>query len=106
MRPANPLRVIGRSPCFGLFLPVSTSEDIIFPFVTKFLPVADISEAVTGGGGCSIKKDVLKNFGKSTGKYLRQRVFLIKLKASVAGLRDSGTGLYRLRKYCYLVCVL
>ena len=62
------MSVIGRSPCFGLFLPVSTSEDIIFPFVTKFLPVADISEAVTGGGGCSIKKDVLKNFGKSTGK--------------------------------------
>ena len=31
--------------------------------------------------GCSVKKDVLRNFTKFTGKHLRQSLFLIKLQA-------------------------
>ena len=44
---------------------------------------------------CSIRKGVLKNFTKFTGKHLCQSLFLIKLKALGLQLylkRDSGTG--------------
>ena len=39
---------------------------------------------------CSIKKGVLKNFAKSTGKHLCPGLFL----NNVAGLRDSDTGAF------------
>ena len=40
---------------------------------------------------CSIKKGVLRNFVKFTGKHLRQSLYFIK----VLNLRDSGVGVFQ-----------
>ena len=51
---------------------------------SKALLLKQCQEAVTRR--CSVKKGVLKNFAKFTGKQLCQSLFLIKLQASGTGV--------------------
>ena len=56
-----------------------------------------ISIARSNHRSCSIKKDVLKNFSKFTGKHLCQSLFFNKvagLRPAILLKRDSGTGVF------------
>ena len=64
---------------------------------SKVGPKKEILEAVTGGGGGSMKKGVLRNFLKFTGKHLCQSLFFNK----VVGLRPATLIKKKLWQRCF-----